>query len=174
MLFQDAPTAVLYPRPYVGWCLSSIFKHRSLFEIVIFLTCLAEIQPLFIFSGSLVRTTICGRFHTWETSAGRPRTDSPWGSPVSLTAGLTRGPWNLGGSSCPPAGVAFAQTVAGLQPLYIICSLWVRSVCWFHWGGKKSLQNGFCCPYCFFMVSRRREMLTHKLCLARSSGTFML
>ena len=54
------------------------------------------------------------------------------------------------------------------QSLYIILSVWVRSVSWFHWKKKKKeCAKWLCSPYCFVMISRRigEKCWLTKLCL---------
>lgn len=60
------------------------------------------------------------------------------------------------------------------QSLYIICSVWVRSVSWFHWKKKKMECAKWFCSYCFFMISRRRgeKCWLTKLCLHWCSEAF--
>ena len=61
------------------------------------------------------------------------------------------------------------------QSLYIICSVWVRSVSWFHWKKKK---NGVCkmalfsLLLCYDFQEDRRKTLTHKALFALMLRSF--
>lgn len=59
------------------------------------------------------------------------------------------------------------------QSSYIICSVWVRSVSWFHWKKK----NGVCKMVLFLLLfydfqEERRKMLTHKALFALMFRSF--